>query len=166
MKPINKKIVNLIQELKLLIFDFDGVFTDNIVYTSESGKETVACWRSDGLGLSKIKKIGIPIWVISTETNPVVSQRCAKLDINCIQGCDDKFSAILELNAKYQCDLRHTAFIGNDVNDLECLERVGLPIIVADSHKDICHLGLYKTESLGGRGAVREVCDLILKFKN
>ena len=54
--------------------------------------------------------------MISTETNPVVSQRCAKLDINCIQGCDDKFSAILELNAKYQCDLRHTAFIGNDVN--------------------------------------------------
>jgi N-acylneuraminate cytidylyltransferase len=121
-------------------------------------------FESDGLGLSKIKGQGIPIWVISTEKNPVVVKRCEKLDIDYICGCDDKLSALLGLIDKYQCDIGNTAFVGNDINDMECLEQVGLPIIVADSHPDVCHLGLYKTKRSGGRGAVREVCDLISKY--
>jgi len=154
-------LIDRFSQLKFLALDFDGVFTDNIVYTTETGEESVACWRSDGIGLSKVKKLGIPVWVISTEKNPVVARRCEKLGIDCIQGCDDKLAALMKLLDQYKCDIEDTAFIGNDINDTECLEKVGLPIIVADSHTDVCHLASYTTEKNGGKGAVREICDLI-----
>jgi 3-deoxy-D-manno-octulosonate 8-phosphate phosphatase (KDO 8-P phosphatase) len=160
---ITDELAEKFSKIQFLAFDFDGVFTDNLVYTTEVGEESVACWRSDGLGLSKVKKLGIPIWVLSSEKNPVVSRRCQKLGVDFIQNCDDKLSALLNLLDKYQCDLEQTAFIGNDINDADCLGKVGLPIIVADSHKDIHKLALYKTEKKGGKGAVREVCDLIIK---
>ncbi len=163
MKTIDE-LIRKFSAIKFLAFDFDGVFTDNLVYTSESGEESVACWRSDGLGLSQVKNIGIPVWVISTEKNPVVSKRCQKLGIECKQNCDDKFSVLSKLLDQYQCDIEDAIFVGNDINDSECLKKVGLPIIVADSHPDIHHLAHYKTEKGGGKGAVREVCDLIMKY--
>ena len=161
---VDKNLIKIVQGVKLVVFDFDGVFTDNVVYTTESGVESVACWRSDGLGLAKIKELSIPIWVISTEKNSVVAKRCEKLEINCIHGCDNKLSALLELLEKYQCKLDNSVFVGNDINDLECLKQEGLPIVVADSHPDGCHFALYKTKKMGGKGAVREVCDLISKY--
>jgi len=157
------ELLDLFSRIKFLAFDFDGVFTDNLVYTSETGEESVACWRSDGLGLAKIKELGIPIWVISTEKNPVVTKRCEKLGINCVQGCDNKLSVLRKLLEKHHCDINNAAFTGNDINDVACLEQVGLPIIVADSHYDIDYLAAYKTEKMGGKGAVREICDLIVK---
>ena len=161
---ITDELARKFSATKFLAFDFDGVFTDNLVYTSETGEESVACWRSDGLGLSAVRKIGIPAWVISTEKNPVVSKRCQKLGIECIQDCDDKLSVLVELLGKYQCEIENAIFVGNDINDSECLRRVGLPVIVADSHPDIHHLAHYKTKKSGGKGAVREVCDLITKY--
>lgn len=161
---ITPELENKFATIQFIAFDFDGVFTDNLVYTAETGEESVVCWRSDGLGLSKVKKLTIPVWVISTEKNPVVTKRCQKLGVNCIQNCDDKLTTLMELLDKHQCDIENTAFVGNDINDSECLEKVGLPIIVADSHQDIHHLAQYKTEKKGGRGAVREVCDLICKY--
>lgn len=158
---VTSELAKKFSTIQFIAFDFDGVFTDNLVYTTETGEETVACWRSDGLGLSKVKKLGIPIWVISSEKNPVVSKRCQKLGIECTQNCDDKLSALIKLLNKHQCNIRDTVFVGNDINDSECLKKVGLPIIVADSHQDIHHLAKYQTEKLGGRGAVREICDLI-----
>ena len=121
-----------------------------------------ACWRSDGLGLTKIKRLSIPSWVISAEKNSVVSARCQKLQINCIHGCDDKLAAIKELVQKYGCSLEEAAFAGNDINDLQCLQAVGLPFVVADAHPDVVAHGRYKTLNPGGRGAVRELCDLIV----
>ena len=90
--------------------------------------------------------------------------RCQKLGIECKQNCDDKFSVLSKLLDQYQCDIEDAIFVGNDINDSECLKKVGLPIIVADSHPDIHHLAHYKTEKGGGKGAVREVCDLIMKY--
>jgi 3-deoxy-D-manno-octulosonate 8-phosphate phosphatase (KDO 8-P phosphatase) len=161
---ITGELVRKFSVIKFLAFDFDGVFTDNLVYTSETGEESVACWRSDGLGLSAVKNIGIPVWVISTEKNLVVSKRCQKLGIECIQNCDDKLSALIKLLDQYQCEIEDAIFVGNDINDSECLKKVGLPIIVGDSHPDIQHLAHYKTKKDGGKGAVREVCDLIIKY--
>ncbi len=155
------EFVRDIGRIKLLVFDFDGVFTDNRVYVSEDGLESVSCWRSDGLGLSKIRKLGIPIWVISTEKNPVVSARCKKLQIDCIQNCDDKLAALRTLIQKYGCSLSETLFTGNDINDQYCLEAVGLPFVVADAHPDVIAFSRYITLNLGGRGAVREICDLV-----
>jgi 3-deoxy-D-manno-octulosonate 8-phosphate phosphatase (KDO 8-P phosphatase) len=163
---ISNELLALFYKIQFLAFDFDGVFTDNRVYTSETGEESVACWRSDGIGLAGIKKLDIPIWVISSETNPVVAKRCEKLGVNCLQGCDIKITALVKLLVKYKCDIKNAAFTGNDINDADCLENVGLPIVVADAHPDIKHLAVYKTKKPGGKGAVREICDIIIKSHN
>lgn len=160
-RTLSNNFVRDVGRTKLLVFDFDGVFTDNRVYVSEDGGESVACWRSDGLGLSKVRKLGIPIWVISTEKNPVVNARCKKLQINCIQKCDDKLAALKTLTKKYECSLEETLFTGNDINDQHCLKSVGLSFVVADAHPDVVAFSRYITLNSGGRGAVREICDLV-----
>jgi YrbI family 3-deoxy-D-manno-octulosonate 8-phosphate phosphatase len=148
--------------VRLVVFDFDGVFTDNTVYVSQDGVETVRCWRGDGIGLARLKQAGVETAIVSTETNPVVSARGRKLSMRCVQGCDDKLAAIKKLGDELGVSLEETAFVGNDINDLACLRAVGLPIVVHDAHHDVVGEALYRTTAPGGRGAVREVCDLIV----
>ena len=88
---------DLIQRVRLIAFDFDGVFTDNMVYVFEDGREAVRCFRSDGIGLQKLKKLGIETVIISTEANPVVSARARKLKIRCIQDCQDKRAVLADI---------------------------------------------------------------------
>jgi YrbI family 3-deoxy-D-manno-octulosonate 8-phosphate phosphatase len=151
----------VIRGLRLVAFDFDGVFTDNRVYVFQDGTEAVLCSRADGLGLRKLERTGVVAAVLSTETNPVVSARSRKLGIRCLQGCEDKWAALEAFAREYEVRLEQVAFVGNDINDVPCLERVGLPIVVRDAHPDVVHLARYQTRTRGGRGAVREVCDLI-----
>jgi YrbI family 3-deoxy-D-manno-octulosonate 8-phosphate phosphatase len=144
------------------VFDFDGVFTDNTVYVSQDGTESVRCWRSDGLGLTRLKDAGIHAAIVSTETNPVVTRRSEKLRTRCVQACDDKAAAVRTLADEHGVTLAEVAFVGNDINDLACLRLVGLPIVVQDAHADVLDSAAYRTTALGGRGAVREVCDAIV----
>lgn len=153
-------LAELIRTIRLVAFDFDGVFTDNMVYVFEDGREAVRCTRSDGLGLSKLKGLGVAAVIISTETNPVVGARSRKLAIQCVQGCADKRAALDTLAADSRISLAQVAFVGNDINDLPCLTSVGLPIVVRDAHPDVVPHARYQTDRPGGRGAVREVCDL------
>jgi 3-deoxy-D-manno-octulosonate 8-phosphate phosphatase (KDO 8-P phosphatase) len=147
--------------IRLVVFDFDGVFTDNAVWTASDGTELVRSWRGDGLGLSQLRELKIPVWVLSTETDPVVVRRCEKLGIPCSRGLSDKREALVALAADVGVGLGNTAYVGNDVNDAECLRAVGVPIVVADAHRDVLGLALYRTRAAGGQGAVREVCDWI-----
>jgi 3-deoxy-D-manno-octulosonate 8-phosphate phosphatase (KDO 8-P phosphatase) len=149
-----------IRNVRLIAFDFDGVFTDNSVYVFESGAEAVRCCRSDGFGLQKLNRLGVETIVISTETNPVVSARCKKLNIKCEQGCENKSLALDSIIKEIGITLKQVAFVGNDINDLPCLKKVGLPIIVQDAHLDIIPYAHYQTKANGGHGAVREICDL------
>jgi 3-deoxy-D-manno-octulosonate 8-phosphate phosphatase (KDO 8-P phosphatase) len=158
---IDSVVEEAAKRIKLVVFDFDGVFTDNCVYVSQDGTESVSCWRSDGLGLEKLKRFGFPLWVISTETNPVVGVRCKKIKINFMQGCDNKLFALDELIERYSCMREDVVFVGNDINDIDCLKVVGFPIVVADAHPEVFEFSKYTTKNAGGRGAVREVCDLI-----
>ena len=87
--------------------------------------------------------------------------RSKKLKIRCIQGCNDKRAALEGVAGKQGLALEQVAFVGNDINDLSCLLAVGLPIVVRDAHPDVIQTALYRTETLGGQGAVREVCDLV-----
>ena len=151
-----------LRAVKLVVFDFDGVFTDNTVHVSQDGVESVSCWRGDGLGLAKLKRAGIHIAIVSTETNPVVSARSRKLDVRCVQGCDDKAAAVRALASEHGITLADVAFVGNDINDLACLQTVGLPIVVHDAHHDVLGAAFHRTTASGGRGAVREVCDAIV----
>ncbi len=118
------------------------------------------CYRSDGIGLTKLNELGIKSVIISTEANPVVSARAEKLKIRCIQDCQDKRAALEDIVEEYQLTLKEVAFVGNDVNDRSCLECVGLPIVVQDAFSEVAAIARYQTKRPGGYGAVREVCDL------
>jgi YrbI family 3-deoxy-D-manno-octulosonate 8-phosphate phosphatase len=145
---------------RLVAFDFDGVFTDNMVYVLQDGLEAVRCNRSDGIGLQKVIKLGIETVIISTESNPVVSARAQKLKIRCFQNCEDKRKTLENVAREFGISLDEVAFVGNDINDRPCLTCVGLPIVVQDAHPDVISLAAYRTSARGGYGAVREVCDL------
>lgn len=164
--PPSPEIKNLIRRIKLVVFDFDGVFTDNTVYVSEDGKESVRCWRSDGIGLRKLDKLGIASAIISTEANSVVVERSKKLRIRCIHNCSDKLKTLNELADELNVKLSEIAFVGNDINDSSVLGEVALPIVVADAHEDVVHLARLKTSRAGGYGAVREICDLFERVLN
>jgi 3-deoxy-D-manno-octulosonate 8-phosphate phosphatase (KDO 8-P phosphatase) len=159
-EAIRDELAHLIRRVRLVAFDFDGVFTDNSVYVSEDGKESVRCWRSDGLGLRELRRLGIATIIISTETNAVVTTRSRKLAIACVQGCEDKRATLDEVMREHGLSLEEVAFVGNDINDLCCLDVVGLPIVVQDAHPSVIPAARYRTRTPGGYGAVREVCDL------
>jgi len=159
-------IKDVISRIRLIAFDFDGVFTDNMVYVLEDGSEAVRCFRSDGIGLTMLKKLGIETVIISTETNPVVSARARKLKVPCIQDCQDKRAALEKMTHDQGISLSAVAFVGNDINDLSCLECVALPIVVQDAHHDVVPTALYQTKRPGGHGAVREICDLFERYRS
>jgi len=152
--------------IQLVVFDFDGVFTDNTVYVSQSGTETIRCWRSDGLGLSRLHKIGVQTFIISTELNPVVMTRANKLKISCKQGIENKAMAVLDTCKELGIAPEHTMFVGNDINDIPAFKVVGVPVAVADAYPEVDLHIMFRTEKLGGFGAVREVCDLIYYAKD
>jgi 3-deoxy-D-manno-octulosonate 8-phosphate phosphatase (KDO 8-P phosphatase) len=156
----------LLSTVKLVAFDFDGVFTDNTVYVTQDGIESVRCWRSDGLGLSRLHSIGVKTFIISTEVNPVVTARSNKLKMSCKQGIEDKAAAILQTCIELDIDPEHTMFVGNDINDIPAFKSVGLPVAVADAYPEVYSHVLFRTQKPGGFGAVREVCDLIFEARN
>ena len=149
------------RSVRLVVFDFDGVFTDNTVWTDDAGNEWVRSWRGDGLGLEKLRQAGIHSWVLSTEIHPVVSRRCEKLGIPCRQGLADKQAALEALASEVGVSLDDVAYVGNDVNDAGCLGIVGVPIVVQDAHPDVLPLARYQTRAAGGFGAVREICEWV-----
>ena len=153
-------IDGLVRRIKLIAFDFDGVFTDNRVHLSQEGIESVSCWRGDGLGLKKLAHLGIETVIVSGETNPVVAARSRKIGIACVHGVDDKSAALRKIADEHALSMAEIAFVGNDTNDLPALSIVGFPIVVGDAHPDILSSATYRTEARGGYGAVREVCDL------
>lgn len=155
----------LLKSIRLVVFDFDGVFTDNRVLVHQDGTEAVFCTRADGIGLNALARTGMGILVLSTETNPVVSARTKKLNIECVQGCDDKWPVLRALLEDRGIAPSEVAFVGNDVNDIECLLQVGLGICVADAYPAAKKAAKVVTTALGGHGAVREVCDLFLSVR-
>lgn len=159
---ISQEVLGLVQ---LVVFDFDGVFTDNTVYVTQDGVESVRCWRSDGLGLSRLRSVGVKVFIISTEANPVVTARANKLKMPCKQGVEDKAAAILDACLELAISPEQTMFVGNDINDIPAFTSVGIPVAVADAHSEVYPYVCYRTQKPGGFGAVREVCDLIFYAK-
>jgi YrbI family 3-deoxy-D-manno-octulosonate 8-phosphate phosphatase len=159
-EDIDPNLQDVIRKIRLVAFDFDGVFTDNMVFVLQDGSEAVRCNRSDGIGLQKLNKLGIKTVIISTESNPVVSARAQKLKIRCFQNCEDKGQTLINVALEFGIALAEIAFVGNDINDYDCLRCVGLPVVVQDAHPDVLALATYRLNNPGGRGAVRELCDL------
>lgn len=148
--------------IKAVVFDFDGVFTDNRVIVSSEGKESVICNRSDGLGIELLKKTKIKLLVLSKEKAPTIMYRCWKLDIPVSAGIDDKLPYLKDWLQNKEISKDECIYIGNDINDIECLGYVGIGIVVADAHRSAKRVAEYVLDNKGGYGAVREVCDDIL----
>ena len=145
-----------------MVLDFDGVLTDNRVLVGEDGSEAVFCHRGDGMGLELLRRSGIDAVVLSKERNPVVGARCRKLALDCHQGEDDKIRKLAEICSERSLTSSQVAYVGNDVNDLECMRWAGVGVAVADAMPSVIAIADLVTERRGGFGAVRELCDLLI----
>jgi N-acylneuraminate cytidylyltransferase len=159
------RLEHLPQDVAALVLDFDGVFTDDKVYVLQDGRESVRCDRSDGMGIGMLKQSGLPVWVLSTESNPVVRARADKLGIPCRQGLKEKGPALALLMQEQGYDPAQVVYLGNDVNDLPCMAQVGCAVAVADAHPRVLAQAHLVLEHNGGDGAIRELCELILAGK-
>ena len=152
-----------------VVLDFDGVFTDNKVIVFQDGREAVICDRGDGWGLAQLKRLGVSILVLSTEENPVVQARCDKLGITCMRGIQDKLTALTAWLRTNKIDISQVVYLGNDVNDLDCLRAVGCGIAVCNAHPRARASAKIVLSAPGGQGAIREIAELIeekLEVKN
>ncbi|HEY8746509.1 MAG TPA: acylneuraminate cytidylyltransferase [Tepidisphaeraceae bacterium] len=146
-----------------VVFDFDGVFTDNGVWLDQEGREAVVCRRDDGMGIGQLKSLGVPILVLSSEVNPVVGARCRKLGIECIQGIREKQPALAAWAVQNGIDRKGLVYVGNDINDVECLRWAGCGVVVADAYPHASAEARMMLTQAGGRGAVRELCELVIR---
>jgi 3-deoxy-D-manno-octulosonate 8-phosphate phosphatase (KDO 8-P phosphatase) len=149
----------LLERVRLAVFDFDGVFTDNRVWVNEHGEEALAFSRSDGLGLRRLDDVGVRYLIVSMEQNPIVGARAKKLQVDCVQGISDKLALVRERTADAGVSLEDTAFVGNDINDADCLRAVGCPVVPADAWPEVRPLARWVLTRGGGDGCVREFCD-------
>ena len=145
--------------VSLVVYDFDGVMTDNRVLVNEDGSEAVVCNRSDGLGIGLIRDLGIKQLILSTETNPVVTARAKKLDLPVIQSCVDKRAELLEFCEKNGYLPEQVLYVGNDRNDLEVMNLVGYPVAPADAHQCILDIAVMVTKAKGGEGVIKEIAE-------
>ncbi|MDA8016075.1 MAG: acylneuraminate cytidylyltransferase [Thermoanaerobaculia bacterium] len=149
--------------IRLLVLDFDGVLSDDRVVVREDGLESVVCHRGDGMGLELLRKnTDIGVVVLSKETNPVVAARCRKLRIPCHQGYERKLPQLEAVAREHGLRSHQVAYVGNDVNDLEPMAWCGVSVAVADARPEVRRAADLVTQRPGGRGAVREICDLFL----
>jgi YrbI family 3-deoxy-D-manno-octulosonate 8-phosphate phosphatase len=146
---------------QLIVYDFDGVMTDNKVYVDQNGNEIVQVNRADGLGVSEIKKSGVNQIILSTETNSVVRKRAEKLKISCIYGIDHKKEELENYCLKNGIDLDEVIYVGNDINDKDAMELVGWPMCPLDAVDEIKRISKYIFSSKGGEGVIRELYSLI-----
>ena len=151
----------LLERLRFAVFDFDGVFTDNRVWVNEQGDETLAFSRSDGLGLRRLEEVGVRPLIVSMERNPIVGARAKKLRVDCVQGVEDKLAFLRSRTGELGVALEDTAYVGNDINDAECLRAVGIPVVPADAWPEVKPLARWVLSRAGGSGCVREFCDAV-----
>ncbi|MCC7412447.1 MAG: HAD hydrolase family protein [Gammaproteobacteria bacterium] len=149
--------------VRLALFDVDGVLTDGRLYLGAAGEELKVFHSRDGHGLVMLREHGIHVGVISGRSSPIVVQRMATLGVEIVeQGCHDKREALQRVLARTGCAPASTAFTGDDLPDLPVMAVVGLAVAVADAHPSVRERSHWCTRAPGGRGAVREVCDLLL----
>jgi N-acylneuraminate cytidylyltransferase len=160
---LSRDLLHLLPERPaLLVLDFDGVMTDDRVYVREDGAETVACTRGDGLGITLLRRAGFPVLILSAEENPVVAARARKLKVECIHGVQDKARELARFLGERGIAARDVVFVGNDVNDVACLELAGCGLVVPEAQPLARRAARGVLTRPGGRGAVREVAELVL----
>lgn len=150
-----------LNKIKLIIYDFDGVMTNNTAIVDQFGNESVIVNRSDGLAISLIRKFGIKQIIVSTETNIVVQKRAEKLKLFCLNGIENKLSTIRNYLNTSKILPETVLYVGNDLNDLEAMKFVGIRVAPADAYQEIKDIVHYITKAKGGDGVIRELYELI-----
>jgi YrbI family 3-deoxy-D-manno-octulosonate 8-phosphate phosphatase len=160
---VKKTVFHRLKKIKLLATDVDGVLTDGGAYYSENGIELKKFSIRDGMGMTLLRKAGYKIAVVTTEKTKIAEIRAKRLQVDDLyQGVTHKIEAIEDLLKKYSLTWEEIAFIGDDINDIPVLRRVGFAVSPADAtslNKKVSH---FVTQNNGGQGCVREVCDLLL----
>ncbi|UDG81016.1 3-deoxy-D-manno-octulosonate 8-phosphate phosphatase KdsC [Candidatus Hartigia pinicola] len=160
---VTQAVLKKAAKIKLLISDVDGVMSDGLIYIGNNGEELQAFNTRDGYGIRCLLTSNIEIAIITARTAPLIDKRAKTLGITYLyQGQSNKLLAYNELLEKLKLTQEDTAYIGDDLIDLPVMEKVGLSVAVADAHPLLLQKADYKTCMLGGKGAVRELCDLIL----
>ena len=150
--------------IRLLLLDVDGIMTDGRIIYDQLGNEFKAFDVKDGHGLKMIQRAGISVGIITGRTSEIVSRRARELGVELLyQGAKDKLPPYLEICARTGLPDEQIAYMGDDLIDLPLLRRVGFSATVADAIPDLVGHVDYVTSRRGGRGAVREVCDMLLK---
>ena len=160
-------IDNKMKGIKLLLLDVDGVLTTGQVIYDDDGKETKIFNVRDGLGLRMLMEAGVSVGIVTGRRSMALTHRCKNLGIELLlDGIRDKAAALKKILVQTGIDAGATAFVGDDLPDLPIMRRVGVPIAVADAHEQIRDMALWTTAAKGGCGAVREVCERILKARD
>ncbi|MBD1555472.1 3-deoxy-manno-octulosonate-8-phosphatase KdsC [Vibrio sp. S9_S30] len=163
---VNRDVFNIAKNLKLLICDVDGVFSDGLVYMGNQGEELKTFHTRDGYGIKALMSAGIEIAIITGRQSKIVENRMTALGISLIyQGQDDKLKAYADICEKLNIAPEQTGYIGDDLIDWPVMEKVALKVCVADGHPLLVKRANYVTRIKGGHGAVREVCDLVLEAR-
>ena len=149
---------------RLLVLDVDGVLTDGRLYFGAEGETLKAFHVRDGLGIKLVQHAGIAVAVVSGRSSHAVTSRCLELGIDyVVQACEDKLSAVARIARELKVNMREIACVVDDTSDLPLVAAVGLAFAVRDAHPDVQRAAQYTTKLAGGRGAVREVCDSLLR---
>lgn len=154
---LGEEVQATLRACKLLVFDFDGVFTDNKVWLDAQGNELARCDRSDGFGIKQLQDAGLKIHILTTEKVTIANARAAKLKIPCKNDLADKGLALQELMDSLGINPDQIVYVGNDLNDLPCFKIAGTTIAVADAYEPIREMATFVTLASGGNGAVREI---------
>jgi len=166
MKKTKKQIVNIAKNIRLLILDVDGVMTDGRIILDNEGNEFKAFHVRDGHGIKMLLKAGLNVAIITGRYSKVVERRAHELGITEVyQRCHIKTVAYEHLLEKFGVRAEETAYIGDDIVDIPIFMRAGLPVAVSDSTEEAKDMAAMVTKNPGGKGAVREVTDFILKAK-
>ncbi len=146
----------------LMVYDFDGVMTDNRVLVMQDGTEAVFVSRADGWGIGRLRAVGITQIILSSETNPVVSARAKKLQIDVFQACPDKAVELTGYCGSRSIDLSRVLYVGNDLNDLGVMRIVGFPVAPSDAHRSVLAIAKLVTRAAGGAGVIKELSEWLL----
>ena len=149
-------------DVDAVVMDFDGVHTEDTATVDQNGVESVTVSRSDGMGISMLRKAGLPMMILSREENPVVAARARKLGIEVSHDVQDKLPYLERWCAEKGVPLDRVAYVGNDLPDIPCLEAVGWPVVPADAHPRAAAVARVVLTRAGGRGAVRELAEAIM----
>ncbi len=163
---IDNRLKHLAKKIKLLALDVDGVLTDGSVIYGNNGEELKTFNTLDGLGIRLLQQAGIEIAIITGRQSDMVQRRGSELGVtHILQKRNDKLNALEELCALLDISLDQTAYMGDDLPDLPAMKQASIGIAPNNAHADVASIALYRTTAIGGHGAVREACDMLLKAR-